>query len=280
MPTTQMLRKGNSELAEIGVWTWSIPALKAESEVAGKMMTCPHAGVCASLCYARSGRYRFGNVLKAHTRNLDRYLINRELWVKDMMTELQHKRFRPTGIPHEVSWAVRDDFSWWQWSGARSLRIHDAGDFFDDQYLRDWLRVAAATPDVVFYAYTKSVQMFKDAEAEGLVPPNFVIIFSMGGKQDALVDKDVDRHDDIFPSDEAMEAAGYADQEESDLMAALLPNIKIGIVANAIPQFKKKQGDQSFSDLQKTGFKKPKDEPKKKRKPRAKKTAHPAGKET
>ena len=255
MATTHLLRKGNSELASIGVYTWSIPALTADSEVNGFMKTCPQAGVCAALCYARSGRYLFGNVKKAHTRNLDRYLINREQWKADMITELQAKRFRPTGVAHEVSWPVRSDFAWWQSTGARSVRIHDAGDFFDDQYLRDWLEVAAATPDVVFYAYTKSVTMYRAAEALGLVPANFVVIFSMGGRQDELVDRMRERTAMTTSSPlEALEAAGCTDQEESDLMAALLPTTRIGIVANGIPHFKKKQGSKTFSELQETGL--------------------------
>ena len=72
----------------------------------------------------------------------------------------------------------------------------------------------------------------------------------MGGKQDHLVDKDNDRHADVFPTLEALEAAGYADQTESDLLAATLPSNRIGIVVNNIPHLKKKQGSQTFSGLQ------------------------------
>lgn len=251
---TPLLRKGNSELSKIGVYTWSIPALSAKSEVAGFVKTCPNAGVCAALCYARNGRYRFSNVAKAHTRNLDSYLINRSGWVEQLKEELQAKRFRPTGKPHGFGWPVRADFAWWSESGGRAVRIHDAGDFFDDEYLRDWLDVAGSAPDVLFYAYTKQVESFKRAEALDLVPPNFVCIYSMGGKQDSLVDTEVDRHDDIFPTLEALEAAGYTDQEESDLMAALLPTNKIGIVSNNIPAFKRKQGGRTFAELQRDGM--------------------------
>ena len=250
MATGHLLKKGNTALAKAGVYTFSIPALSAKSTVNGNMLTCPQAGACAQLCYARSGRYNFSNVKAAHTRNLDRYLINRGKWVEDMKAELEAKRFRPVGAPHAITWELRHDFKWWQEAGARSIRIHDAGDFFDDQYLRDWLEVAASAPDVLFYAYTKSVSMYRAAEAEGLVSPNFVIIFSMGGKQDHLVDKEADRHDDVFPTEEALEAAGYTDQEESDVMAALLPTVKIGIVSNNISAFKKKQGDRTFAELQ------------------------------
>ena len=77
----------------------------------------------------------------------------------------------------------------------------------------------------------------------------------MGGQQDALIDTSLDRHDDIFPNLQALTAAGYEDQEKSDLMAALLPTKKIGIVANKIPHLLRRQGTQSFSLAQKNALK-------------------------
>jgi hypothetical protein len=82
------------------------------------------------------------------------------------------------------------------------------------------------------------------------LPDNFVIIFSMGGTQDHLVDKENDRHADVFPTMDALLEAGYTDQEESDLLAATLPTNKIGIVVNNIPHLKKKQGQGTFATLQ------------------------------
>jgi len=82
------------------------------------------------------------------------------------------------------------------------------------------------------------------------LPKNFVIIFSMGGTQDHLVDKENDRHADVFPSLEALQEAGYTDQEESDLLAATLPTNKIGIVVNNIKHLKKRQGQETFGSLQ------------------------------
>ena len=77
----------------------------------------------------------------------------------------------------------------------------------------------------------------------------------MGGKEDELIDTSQDRHDDIFPNLQALTAAGYEDQEKSDLMAALLPTNKIGIVANNIPRLLRLQGTKSFSLAQKNGLK-------------------------
>jgi len=76
----------------------------------------------------------------------------------------------------------------------------------------------------------------------------------MGGKEDHLIDIESDRHDDIFPDKEALTRAGYKNQEKSDLMAALLPTNKIGIVANKIPRLVKLQGRKTFSLAQKEGL--------------------------
>lgn len=248
--TKTWLRKGNSELSSIGVYVWSIPALIAKTEAFGNVKTCPNAGICALLCYARNGRYLFGTVIKAHTRNLEGYLQDPEGWKQSVLLELQSKRFRPTGIPHNFEWSVRKDFQWWTDSGGRAVRIHDAGDFFSEDYLLDWIYIAKNTPDVLFYSYTKQVSALKKVQACIDMPRNWVAIYSLGGKEDSLIDKEKDRHDDIFPDHQALIVAGYFDQEESDLMAPLAPTNKIGIVANKIPSLRKKQGTLSFAQLQ------------------------------
>lgn len=251
MAATQLLRKGNSDLARSGTYTWSIPALLAHSEVTGSTVsTCPSAGACAALCYARQGRYRFKNVLASHTRNLDTYLADPEAWVERISAELQAKRFRPSGTPHDFDWPLRQDFADWAAAGGRSVRIHDAGDFFSREYLQHWAQVAASAPDVLFYAYTKEVAHAKTLAHLGLLPANLVIIFSLGGKQDGQIDLEHDRHCDVFPSLEALEAAGYTDQASTDLMAPLLDDHRVGIVANRLPALRRRQGDMSFSQIQ------------------------------
>ena len=245
-----LLRKGNSELSTIGVYVWSIPALVAKTEEFGNIKTCPNAGICALLCYARTGRYRFQTVLNAHTRNLESYLRDSNEWKQKILLELKSNKFRPTGIPHDFKWSIRNDFLWWANSGGRAVRIHDSGDFFSDSYLLDWIEVANSMPDVLFYSYTKQVASIKRIESSIKVPRNWITIFSLGGKEDLLIDREVDRHDDIFHSEQSLQDAGYTNQDSSDLMAPLLPTNKIGIVANKIPSLRKKQGNLSFAQLQ------------------------------
>lgn len=219
-----MLTNGNRELRADGIFTWTLPALAAKLSTGKNMLVCPSAGVCAQLCYARSGTYNFSNVKKAHVRNLESVINDPEKWKAELTNELKAKRYQ----------------------GGKSVRIHDSGDFFSEQYFLLWLDIAKENPHVFFYAYTKEVAMVKKHE----LPENFVIIFSMGGTQDHLVDKEKDRHADVFPSIEALEEAGYSDQEASDLLAATLPTTKIGIVVNNIPHLKKKQGQETFGTLQ------------------------------
>jgi hypothetical protein len=91
--------------------------------------------------------------------------------------------------------------------------------------------------------------MFKRL-AEGKAPANFRWLYSMGGKEDHLIDVDRDRHAEVFPTKAALDAAGYFDQSASDILAITAPTNRIGIVANNIPHFKKKQGAATFGDLQ------------------------------
>jgi hypothetical protein len=224
MPVKYLLTNGNRELRADGIFTWTLPALAAKLSTGKNMLVCPSAGVCAQLCYARSGTYNFSNVKKAHVRNLESIVNDPEGWKNQLTNELKAKRYQ----------------------GGKSVRIHDSGDFFTEQYFLLWLDIAKENPHVFFYAYTKEVAMVKKHE----LPDNFVIIFSMGGTQDHLVDKEKDRHADVFPSIEALEEAGYSDQEASDLLAATLPTTKIGIVVNNIPHLKKKQGQETFGTLQ------------------------------
>lgn len=221
----QLLRQ-NRELREIGVWNWTLPALGARLDDGRTILTCPQAGACASLCYARNGTYLFRNVKAAHARNLKRVLDDLDNWKGEMVAEAR-KRAR-----------------------GGYIRIHDSGDFFSDEYLRAWLDIAAQVPEVTFYCYTKEVSRFKRL-VEGNAPANFKWLYSMGGKEDHLIDVENDRHAEVFPSAESLEAAGYFNQEESDVLAIEAPTNRIGIVANNISHFRKRQGAATFGGLQK-----------------------------
>lgn len=220
------LLRQNRELREVGAWNWTLPALGAKLDDGRTIHTCPQAGACAALCYARSGTFRFKNVKAAHARNLKLVLDTPAEWEAAMNAEIS-RYLKPGSY----------------------VRIHDSGDFFSDEYLVAWMRIAANHPSVVFYAYTKEVSRFKRL-VEGFASPNFRWLYSMGGKEDHLIDVERDRHAEVFPTKAALDAAGYFDQSASDILAITAPTNRIGIVANNIPHFKKKQGAATFGDLQ------------------------------
>lgn len=213
----------NRDLRRDRIWTWSLPAWVTTLSSGRKFNVCPSAMSCAKLCYARKGTYRFKNVKAKHVRNLEMVLNEIDSWEQEMMREVMHKRM----------------------AGAH-VRIHDGGDFFSEEYLRAWIRIMHAAPMTTFYAYTKEVEMFKRV-VEGNAPPNFRWIYSRGGRWDHLIE-DSDRQADVFPTQEALAAAGYEDQESSDLLA-IYGHHKVGIVVNNHPGAVKAMQGKSFGDM-------------------------------
>ena len=216
-----LLRMGNSDLRRDRIWTWSLPAWVTTLSNGRKFNVCPSAKRCAAFCYARKGTYNFANVKAAHTRNLEYVLTNPAGWTHEMMGEVAHKRM----------------------DGAH-VRIHDGGDFFAEWYLDAWLRIAQSAPATTFYCYTKEVEMFKRV-VEPDPPANFHWVYSYGGRWDHLIE-DSDRQADVFPTLEALEAAGFHDQEDSDLLAIYGPH-KVGIVVNNHPGAVKAMEGKSFA---------------------------------
>jgi hypothetical protein len=242
----------NSEMRRDKVWNWTLPAWVTRLPDGTAVNVCPQAGACVKVCYAKNGTYNFPAVKAAHVRNLEWVVRDLGGWAAALMNELAERRFQPTGTPRlpeldrshltpEVA-ALLD-------SGAAAVRIHDSGDFLSEEYLLAWLTIAQLTPGVLFYAYTKEVELLRRATAEG-APPNFLWCYSLGGRQDHLLDLAVDRHADVFPDEAAIEAAGYASQDANDLLCVLAPSNRIGIPANNIPAFRKRMGGRTFGELE------------------------------
>lgn len=69
---------------------------------------------------------------------------------------------------------------------GKIVRLHVAGDFFNQTYFDAWVEVAKRNPDRIFYAYTKSLQYW--VNRLGDIPNNFKLNASVGGKQDNLIE--------------------------------------------------------------------------------------------
>lgn len=208
MLLTQNSKMKKSSKNGLTVVNWTIPAFMSSSG----FRTCPNAGVCAKGCYARSGTYMFKCSKASHEKKLA--LTQRDDFTQVMINEIE---------------------SWLKKKSVKHLkvRIHDAGDFYDIQYLNKWVSVMthyATDSRVSFYAYTKQVDMFKKYRAVKGLPDSFTVIFSYGGKQDKLINPAVDRHSKVFESMDRLVAEGYAESTADDMVAAMGVNNKIGLV--------------------------------------------------
>ena len=68
------------------------------------------------------------------------------------------------------------------------VRIHVAGDMFNEEYFKAWLLLAQANPTVLFYAYTKSLRYWVNNMELVNSIPNIVLTASRGGREDHLID--------------------------------------------------------------------------------------------
>lgn len=159
--------------------------------------TCPGALACKAVCFAKQGRYVQKNVKGARAFNLA--FTQSAGFVDGIIADLKRMRKVDT------------------------VRIHDSGDFYSQEYFDKWCAIAAAVPYITFYAYTKSLHLDIDG-----APANLRITQSLGGKYDARVNLDAP-HSRIFSTHEDRERAGYIDGNLSDA-PAIQGLVQIGLV--------------------------------------------------
>jgi hypothetical protein len=159
--------------------------------------TCPGALACRAVCFAKQGRYTMKNVKAARAHNLA--LSQDDSFTAFIIGDLARMRT------------------------VNTVRIHDSGDFYSQEYLNKWAIIARALPYITFYAYTKSLTLDFSS-----LPENFKVTQSLGGKYDAHVDL-ARPHSRIFADDDARIAAGYVDGNVSDA-PAIQGLVQIGLV--------------------------------------------------
>lgn len=164
---------GNAKLNK-GTLIWNLPAGK----------TCPGALLCKSFvvmtpegrkikdtketqfrCFAASSEVQYDGVFANRAENLREvlHLLRSGNFAQVMHDAIQSSRKRNT----------------------KRVRIHESGDFFSAEYLMGWLLVAMQNPDLEFYCYSKSLDLFMGLD----LPSNFYLTASYGGKFDHLIDE-------------------------------------------------------------------------------------------
>lgn len=186
------------KMTGVKTYNWGIPAYKSQSG----FRTCPNAAACAIGCYATMGAYTFSNVAKVFEARL--VLSKSDAFVRVISAELTRRQ-------------------------VKRLRVHDSGDFYNEEYLLKWFNIMRRHPHVQFYAYTKMVTLIKKYQRLGLAPANFTVVFSQGGTQDKLINTKSDRHSRVFVDVKSLKQARYADAHVNDSVA-VGRNPKIGLV--------------------------------------------------
>lgn len=132
-----LLQKGNRKLpASTGIF--NLP----------RASTCPgRTAYCQKVCYAGKAERMYKAVLPYRTRMLT-------------LTKL------PTFAGLMTAEIIK--------SKCSVIRIHEAGDFYEQAYLDKWLEIARALPAVQFYCYTKSYMLDFSTR-----PGNFVARLSL-----------------------------------------------------------------------------------------------------
>lgn len=158
--------KGNAKLDK-SIHTFSLPS----------GWTCPSAKDCLSKADQKTGKITDGNETKFRCFSASQEAlypsVRKQRWhnfnllrTTDNMAELISK-----SLPKK----------------AKIIRIHVAGDFFSQAYMDAWIEVAKQRPDILFYAYTKSLNFWQNRVND--IPNNFRLTASEGGKNDNLITK-------------------------------------------------------------------------------------------
>jgi hypothetical protein len=159
-------QQGNAKLGK-NIFTFSLPAghscpfandcLSKADKLTGKLTDGPNTKF---RCFAASSEAVYPNVRLARWHNFD--------LLKKLST-------------NEASSLIIESLP----KKANIVRVHVSGDFFNESYFLAWLQVAKLKPNVLFYAYTKSLVYWVNYIKE--IPDNLVLNASEGGKLDAQI---------------------------------------------------------------------------------------------
>ncbi len=135
-----LLTRGNSKLDK-SIFNWSITPIKS----------CLNCEDCKKSCYAIKS-YRFYPTVKlAWDRNL--ILAKNGDFVSMVVNQLKKART------------------------CKAVRIHVAGDFFDQNYINSWEKIILLFPNIKFYCYSKVMEILNFTAI--MAAPNFNIINSI-----------------------------------------------------------------------------------------------------
>ena len=141
--------------------------------------TCPQARACLS----KAGRVN-GKIEKGKSQEFDCYAarlerfpsVRGQRWENlEVIKKLRSKE----KIVKELMDVIPQK--------ADRIRIHGSGDFFNQTYFDAWLEVCKKNPNILFWAFTKSVKLWVNRIDK--IPENLILQASKGGKEDHLIEE-------------------------------------------------------------------------------------------
>tara|TARA_R110002020_G_scaffold339458_2_gene554610 strand:- start:281 stop:1045 length:765 start_codon:yes stop_codon:yes gene_type:complete len=175
----------NRKLAKILNWAKSVLGLEHKSEIWSiglpSGFSCPSALDCFAKAPRNGGKLitRIGTLFRC-------YSASQELVFK----QTRNMVWRNFDLLRNLSTNEMVDLinkSMAFIPSCRILRIHASGDFFNEKYFLAWCEIARQKPDVIFYAYTKSLNFWVNNIND--IPKNLRLIASRGGRFDNLIDE-------------------------------------------------------------------------------------------
>lgn len=132
---------------------------------------------------------------------------------------------------------------------ASIVRAHVAGDFSSQAIFDGWLLAAQDRPDLLIYAYTKSLPFW--VARIGEIPANLVLTASMGGRYDGLIDQHDLRYARIVFSEREAAELGLEIDHDDSLARGRGPSFALLLHG---PQAKGSKASKARSALRKAGF--------------------------
>jgi len=138
------------------------------------------------MCYAARAQGQYPGANVQAFKNLD---LLKKMKTKEKMANLIIKSMEYHGL-----------------ANTDILRIHEAGDFFSQDYLDAWIEVAKRMPQTLFYAYTVSLPYYM-ARKDSL-PKNFKMIASMDKNNEQFILDNGLRYSRVVGSEEEARELG------------------------------------------------------------------------
>lgn len=142
--------------------------------------TCPYAKECLSKAVLQSDGSR--RIVDGPDTQFRCFSASQEVQYKNVY-ESRQNNFNALRSADDMVSLIDSELP----KNAGIIRIHVGGDFFNQPYFDAWLNVARNNPDIVFYAYTKSLPFWLRRRRMVNNTPNFLLTASAGGRCDKKI---------------------------------------------------------------------------------------------